>query len=430
MDENEIKRDEENNDRPNEEAASPEPAENNSPELERQQEPIGPDTDDNGSGGVKKIVTKKQVIIAIAGVVVLVVLIKGISNLRDVLAGRTKPKTPVELAIGEALPVKVYKVKRMDFKDTLPVLGTMKGYKEVPLKFQTSGVLESFNFEEGERIQEGDIIANLEQRDALLKLKYAELELNSARRMFEVGGVIEDAVEKSRLEYESAKSDLEKTNIYAFADGVLATQDMDVGAYVTPNDKVGMYVDITKVFAEFEIIEKDVHKLKLGQKVEINVDAYANKDFIGTLDTISPIIEGRTRTQRVKVELKNPGGMLKPGMFTRGNISTYEKKNAVIIPTSSLRKRKEEGPVVFVVRKTDAMSAMMPDKGKGEAGDDVPKEMGEVEVRKVKLGYATHDRLEIIQGLKEGELIVVEIHHQDMEDKEKVEIAEQQEILY
>ena len=374
---------------------------------------------------IKKI--KKKYIWMIIGVIIaMLILARGIGSIRRVLFEKRKAKIAELEVIGEMTPVKVYKIKRMDFKDTLPVLGGIRGYKEVPLKFQTSGILESFNFEEGERIQEGDIIGNLQQKDALLKLKYAELELNKAKKMYEIGAIIEDALEKVRLEYESAKSDLEKTNIYAVSDGVLGSHDIDVGTYVTPNDKVGTFADITRVYAEFNIIEKDVPKLKLGQKSEIFVDAIPNKNFVGTIDTISPLIEGRTRTQLVKVELKNPEGTLNPGMFTRGLISTYEKKDAIIIPASSLKK-KEEGYVVFVVHRDEPVEAEGPQEEKEKT--TIERDTGTVEVRQIKVGYMTQDLIEVDKGLEEGEFVVVELY-QELQDKEKVDIAEVQEILY
>ena len=373
---------------------------------------------------------KKKYIWAVIGTIILIVLlIRGVINIQSVLFKRKDAAVEEFALISEATPVKVYKIKRMDFKDTLPVLGTIRGYKEVPLKFQVSGVLESFNFEEGEKIQEGDIIANLEQKDALLKLKYAELELSSSKKMFEIGAIIEDALEKSKLEYESAKSDLEKTNIYAVSDGVLGSRDIYVGTYVTPNDKVGMFADITKVYAEFDIIEKDVPKLKLGQKSEIFVDALPNKNFVGTIDTISPIIEGRTRTQRVKVELKNPEGSLNPGMFTRGLISTYEKKDALIVPASALKKQ-EEGYVVFVVHRDKELEAEKQEvPTQVIEGIEVERDTGTIEIRAVKVAYMTQDRVEIGEGLEENELIVMELY-QELQDQEKVEVAEVQEILY
>ena len=320
----------------------------------------------------------------------------------------------------EVIPVKVYKVKKMAFKDTLPAMGSIKGFKEVDLKFETSGILESFNFEEGEMIQESDIIANLNQRDALLKLKYAELELEKARKLFEIGGFDRIKFEQTKLEYESAKSDFDKTNIYAISDGILGSRDVDIGAYVTPNDKIGTFVDTYNVYAEFNIIEKDAPKLKLGQKSEIYVDAFPNATFKGTVDSIAPVIEGRTRTQRIKIELRNKDLKLKPGMFARSMISTYENESALIIPTSSFKK-KDADYFIYVVHKDE----------KPETTEDQKEavlEIGTIEVRKVEIGYLTQDAAEIAKGLEESELVVVEAY-QEFKDKDRVEILEEQETI-
>ena len=74
-------------------------------------------------------------------------------------------------------PVKVYKAARVSFRDTLPALGTIKGFREYDLKFPVAGVIEYLNFKEGERVTQGDILASLDQKEALLKLEYAKIEM-------------------------------------------------------------------------------------------------------------------------------------------------------------------------------------------------------------------------------------------------------------
>jgi len=371
----------------------------------------------------KKFKFKKNYILIVIGVLIVgIILARTLGNIQGALFKKRPGAEVSEFKIaGEAVPVKVYKVKRTSFKDTLPVMGNIKGFKEIELKFETSGVLESFNFEEGERVQEGDIIANLNQKDALLKLKYAELEVEKTKKLYEAGGIDRIKLEQSKLEYESARSDFEKTNIYAVSDGILGSRDMDPGAYVTPNDKIGVFVDIGDVYAEFNVIERDSPKLKLGQKCEIFVDAYPNKGFKGTIDSISPIVEGRTRTQSVKIELRNPGMKLKPGMFVRALISTYENDNALIIPTSAFKK-KDNDYFVYVVHKEELAEG-------AEEGKEAILERGIVEVKKVEIEYLTQDAAEIAKGLEEGQLVIVEVF-QEFKDKEKVEITEVQETIF
>lgn len=399
---------------------------------------------------------RKTFLIIVGALIVLVVVVKTMGNINKALfkkksdiSSKAKPITFED----EATPVKAYKVKRMDFKDTLPALGNIKGFKEIELKFQVSGVIESFNFEEGEKIQEGDIIASLIQRDALLKLKYAEIDVNKSKKLFEIGAISPMKMEQSKLEYESAKSELDKTNIYAVSNGLMGPKVLDVGSYFNPgnNDKAGIFVSTDKVYAEFSIIEKDVPKVALGQRVEVFVDAYPSKSFSGAIDRISPVIEGRSRTEMVKVELDNKDGILKPGMFVRSLIATYEKKDALVIPSSSLKKKENEY-MVYVIHKEDpkamaeAVLTKDKDKGKGKglfglfggkkkeepkqsaqaALKDKAAEYGTIEVRKITPGYMSEDLVEIDKGIQEDDLIVVEVQ-EEFKDKAKVEIAEIQE---
>ena len=396
---------------------------------------------------------KRLLFIAVIAVVGIIVLARTTANIQKALFQK-KDMAP-QRALGlkfeeETMPVKVFKVKKTEFRDTLPVIGTVKGSKEVDLKFQVAGIIESFNFEEGERIQDGDIIASLIQRDQLLKLKYAEIELGKNKKLFEIGAISPLKLEQAKLEYESARSELDKTNIYAMANGLLGARLMDAGSYVTPNDRVGIFVDIDKVYAEFNIIEKDVPKVALGQKAEVFADAYMNKTFNGVIDRIAPIIEGRSRTETVKVELDNKEGMLKPGMFVRALISTYEKKDDIVIPASAIKRKENETFVYAVTReepkakaaetvsqKKSATKKAWWDLGKtkkkedpqaGPESKEKAPEYGTVEVRKVELGYTTQDLLEVREGLKEDELIIVEVQ-EELKDKSRVEISEVQEGL-
>ena len=399
----------------------------------------------------------RKVFLVIIGVlVVLVILVKTTTNIQKVLFKKKADITAKEKAITfeeEATPIKGYRIKRMDFKDTLPSLGNIKGFKELNLMFQVPGLIESINFEEGEKIQEGDIIASLNQKDALLKLKYAEIELNKNKKLFELGAISSLKMEQSKLEYESAKSDLDKTNIYAVSNGLMGPRTKDIGSYFNPSEtteKMGVFVSTEKVYAEFNIIEKDIPKIALGQKVEVFADAYPAKSFSGTIDRISPIIEGRSRTETIKVELNNKDGLLKPGLFVRCLISTYEKKDALVIPASALKKKENEY-FTYVIHKEEpkpeaellAGKEKKKEKARGlfgifkgkqkeepkpeaRAPKEKPIEYGTVEVRKIDLGYMSEDLVEVDKGLSEDELIITEVQ-EEFKDKAKVEISEVQE---
>ncbi|MDP2929535.1 MAG: efflux RND transporter periplasmic adaptor subunit [Candidatus Omnitrophota bacterium] len=399
---------------------------------------------------------KKIFFLIVAALIALAVVVRTAGNIQRTLFKKKidiSSKSKMVTFEEEATAVKAYKVKRMDFKDTLPALGNIKGFKEVELKFQVAGIIESFNFEEGEKIQEGDIIASLIQKEALLKLKYAEIELGKNQKLFDMGAINSIKIEQSKLEYESAKNDLDKTNIYAMTNGVMGPRTMDVGSYVNPsgNDRAGIFVSVDKVYAEFNIIEKDVPKIALGQRVEVFLDAYPGKSFNGSIDRISPGIEGRSRTETIKVELDNKDGILKPGMFVRSLIATYEKKDALVVPASSLKKKENEY-LAYVIHKEDPKNTAEAvlakgrnkEKAKGLFGifgirkkedpntqepmspKEKAAEYGSIEIRKITPGYMSEDLVEVNKGIEEGDLVVAEVQ-EEFKDKTRVEIAEVQE---
>ena len=317
-------------------------------------------------------------------------------------------------------PVKVYKAARVSFRDTLPALGTIKGFREYDLKFPVAGVIEYLNFKEGERVTQGDILASLDQKEALLKLEYARIEMDKQTKLFELGNIVETKLKQSQLEYQSAKAELEKTNLVALSDGYLGSIVVDRGSYVTPQDKIGAFVDLKDVYVEFGIIEKDIAKVREGQNVEVTVETYPDQVFKGQVDSVGPLVEGKSRTVKVRSKLSNVDEKIKPGMFGRVNVIVYEKEEALVIPSSSFKK-KDDQYLVYVVH------PVVPDTG--AAPEEGQSAFGTIEARTIEITYATPDAIEIKEGLEEGDLVVVDVE-QDFQENARVEITETQEGIF
>ncbi len=363
---------------------------------------------------------------------------KGIRGIIEKEEAREALITPEEEAIEEAISVRTYRTARIDFIDILPSMGTVKGDREIELRFPINGVVDSINFYEGDIVKKGDIIATIDQKETLLKLEYAKSKLKTAevaemsgkkkfqmhRSLYEQGIIIKPKLEEARLEYESAKtkvvsaqkevefslSELDKTYLYSPVDGVMGTRDAEVGEFVTSNVKIASIYDVSYVIVEFGVIEKDVNRIALGQEAKANVDTYPGVDFVGSVDNVSPIIEGKSRTLTVKVRLRNdnPKGTLLPGMFARVWVSVYEKKNVIKVPSDCLYDLDNDGEFdsVYVVDEENV-----------------------AHVRPIKVGYITTDFVEITDGLKEAEQVVSEAMT-ELKDGSKVEVIEVQEALF
>jgi len=342
-----------------------------------------------------------------------------------------KSKKAAVQKLAEEIPlnVKVYKVAKVSFRDTLPGLGTIKGFREFDLKFPVNGVIEYLNFKEGEKIIQGDIIASLDQKEALLKLEYANVELEKQTKLYELGSSAEPKLKQAKLEYQSAKAELDKTNLVAPSDGYIGSLAVDRGSFVTPQDKAGTFVDLKDVYVEFGVIEKDVAKLREGQNVETTVESFPDQVFKGQVDSVSPLVEGRSRTLKVRAKITNPDEKLKPGMFGRVNVLVYEKEDALVIPSSSFKKKDDQYFVYLVYPEEGASAPVEGDQAQPQAPKEPKAAYGTVEVRPIEVSYVTPDAIEIKSGLEEGDLVIVDIE-QELKDKAKVEITETQEGIF
>lgn len=354
---------------------------------------------------------------------------------KNVSGGETEIGAAGQQEENKAVPVVVFKAVKSDFEDTLPAMGTIKGNKEIELRFETNGVIEAINFKEGDFLRGGDTIAALNQQDVILKLEYAQSKLKTSQaqmltakkkleihqKLYQLGTIIKSKFEEVALEYENAKSqaasaekevafarqEIQKAYLTSPIDGIIGSRETEPGEFVTSNTKIATLIDIASVFAEVGIIEKDMQKVSLGQEATVTVDAYPDKEFKGAIDNILPVIEGRSRTLTCKIKIKNDESQLLPGMFARATIFVFGQKGVFVIsnPSATLRDKDNDGKLdsVFII-----------------------DEENTARLKDVEISYITTDNAVITAGVEEGDLIVTEARA-ELNDGSVVEILETQE---
>jgi RND family efflux transporter MFP subunit len=141
-----------------------------------------------------------------------------------------------------------------------------------------------------------------------------------------------------------------------------------------------VHLDTLKVLAN--VIEKDIALVKPGMKVKILTEAYSEKSFEGTIVRINKALDLATRTLQVEINIPNPGHLLKAGMFARIEVTLMEKPNALVVPREAVLEEGEKQSV-FVV------------------------EGNKVFRRPVVTGIEQGGLIEVVEGLKEGDNIVL-----------------------
>ncbi|OQX79284.1 MAG: hypothetical protein B6D56_07385 [Candidatus Omnitrophica bacterium 4484_70.1] len=348
---------------------------------------------------------------------------EGKKTLKELLKSKLTPDL-----FKQEVPVMTFRVKRIrNFAEKLPVLGMIVAFEEVKLSFPERGVVKNLFVEEGDTIEKGELLGELDEKEFVLKKEFAkskyEAEYNLLvsmqkeyvikKALYEEGAILkekleelefkiksqESKVEAAKKEWELAEESLRKIKLFSPCAGKIDKKETEEGEYVSPEKPVFTILKIDKVFAEIGVTERDIPKIKRGLIAHLEVDSYPGEIFEGRITNVLPSIKGASRTLTIKIEVDNKkyGYKLFPGMFVRGNLILIEVENAYVIPTETLIKN----PLGEYTLLTITPSAPFTEEelmGR--------KVTGKIHLKKVEVRYKG-EIYSVVKGVKEGELVIV-----------------------
>lgn len=200
---------------------------------------------------------------------------------------------------------------------------------------------------------------------------------------------------QAREAYELAKMNLEWTEIRAQFAGYVADFDLVPGMQVQIGKTLLKLVDVSSLLVDVEVLESEIGKIKVGRKAEVSVNAYPKEKFYGTIQTINPLVDSKSKTIKVTVELKDgrPVGSieagaikLRPGMFTTVRLETDIFKDRFLVPKEALLVR-DQRTLVFVAEGNLA------------------------KWHYVDVGEENEEFIEIISGIAAGDTVIVGGHY-------------------
>ncbi len=244
----------------------------------------------------------------------------------------------------QVIPVKAMKVRLQELDETIDYVGDIKAQDEAIVYPKVTGkIIEKVKID-GEPINKGETICFIDRDEVGLKFERAPVESPIS--------------------------------------GVVGRVYVDIGENVSPQTPVALLVDMEKVKINLDIPEKYLAKISLGQTAKITVDAYPEKEFLGQVTKISPVVDIATRSAPVEITVDNPQHLLKSGMFARVNLIIQQHKDAVIILKEAIIGR-EPNTYVYTVQDNKAV------------------------LKKIALGIRQGPHYEVTEGLKEGDLVVI-----------------------
>ena len=292
--------------------------------------------------------------------------------------------------------------------DLLLLPGVIEPRLVVDVPVEERGRIEAVLVDEGEPVQEGQLLFRLDNtvqkaqfEQAKAQAEFDERMLGRSTELLEKGVMrksevdeLEARVAVSRANLQVARTNLERTVIKAPLTGVLNSRVRDRGEYVSSGDTVAQIVDVSRVKAEIQIPEKDIRFIRLGQSVTIEVGSLDSRTFTGKVTYISELADASTRTTPIEITLDNSpltllrsAGTLHAGMIIRSRIFRRTLHDVVMIPLASVIPL-EDGKVVYVV------------------------EDGRARRRDIELGMIRGTEVQVLEGLGRGDRLIVKGHRQ------------------
>src|SRR5882757_2789446 len=300
--------------------------------------------------------------------------------------------------------VSVAEAKSEVIPNLMIAVGDLAAVHQVNVTSDVSGRITDIMFTAGATVKAGSPLVQLfdgpEQGDlGSFKAQAigAQLALDRAKQLAARQFGPQATADAAQATYDQANAGIAKTEaiisqklVRAPFDGVLGVRHVEVGQYLTAGTQIVSLTDLSVLYANFTVTEKDSGALKVGQVVRISVDAYPGRTFEGKITTIEPQIATETRNIRVQATMENPDKILKPGMFATTTVVLPDKPPVITVPETAVdytlygdsvylltEKKEEDGKTKLTVTRTF-----------------------------VQTGNRVEGRAEILKGLKDGDRVV------------------------
>ena len=300
--------------------------------------------------------------------------------------------------------VTVAEAKSEVIPNLLIAVGDLAAVHQVNVTSDVSGRITDIMFTAGSTVKAGSPLVQLfdgpDQGDlASFKAQatVAQLSLDRAKQLAARQFGPQATVDQAQASYDQANAGIAKTQaiisqklVRAPFDGELGVRHVEIGQFLTAGTQIVTLTDLSALYANFTVTEKDSAMLKVGQTVRVAVDAYPGRTFEGKINAIEPQIATDTRNIRVQATLDNPDHILKPGMFATTTVVLPDKPAVVTVPETAVDYTLYGDSVFLITERKE---------------DDGKTSLTAVRTF-VRTGNRTDGRAEIVSGLKPGDRVV------------------------
>ncbi len=339
-------------------------------------------------------------------------------------AGATGPTGAAKGATSSATAVRPpsvesAKVEVMSLTDDTQAVGSLKSRQGVTVRPEVSGRITQLNFRDGDRVRKGQLLVQFDDQLQVAQVKQSQAELSIAlanhkrnQDLVAQNFISQRSVEESAANLEVARAKLAlsqataaRLKIMAPFDGITGIRTVNVGDYLKDGGDIVNIEDITAVFVDFRLPERFQTKVKKGQQAQVDMDALPGRKFTAIIQAIDPLVDANGRSVGVRACIDNRQNQLRPGMFARVKAVFGERENAKVIPEEAIVPQAGKQYVIKLV----------------DGGDKDIKKTQRVEV---KVGIRRPGRVEILEGLGDGDEVVTAGQQRIQKDGTLVKVLE------
>lgn len=284
-------------------------------------------------------------------------------------------------------------------------IGSIEPVKGVRLDAELPGIVSEINFQNGQEVNVGDVLVQLDvaPEAALLRsnkanAQLAKIELDRAQRLRETNSVAQSELDRAQANYDMAiaqakniEAVIEQKTVRAPFKGRVGIRKINLGQFLAAGSPIVTIQSYDTVFVNFTLPQQTIGQVNTGMSVMLKSDAYPEQTFAGQLTAISPQVDPVTRTIELQGTLKNPNGLLRPGLFVDVTVNLSEGDEVLIVPATSIVYAPYGNSIFKVLKGTSETS--------GESSTIVEQLF-------IRIGRRKGDFVSIVEGLKEGDEVV------------------------
>lgn len=333
--------------------------------------------------------------------------------------------------------VEVAKVTRTTLQDDAQSVGSLRSRQSVMVRPEVAGRVKALGFKDGAQVRKGQLLvqlddtlqrAELSQAQAQLSIAEANLKRNQelVAQNFVAQRVLDESAANLQVvqaQLSLAQARLGRMAMVAPFDGTVGLRAVNVGDYVKDGADLVNLEDIGSMLVDFRLPERYQRKLRPGLVVELAMDAFPGRAFKARIEAVDPLLDANGRSVGVRAVLPNTGGEqagaaggtpLRPGMFARVTAIFGVNDAALVVPEEALVPQGGKQFVVLVVAPSEVPAA-----------NNLPANTEWVSKRQeVKLGIRRQGKVEVSEGLTEGQTIVLAGQQRLQRDGTPVRIVE------